>query len=95
MGLISANVFGFYIRKYSLGLIGNTIIGVFGSVFFIKIFGRLGFGPKAIMQTGEVDVILFTINMVVSIVGGAVGLFLVKTFKNRMDRDPFGKKQKL
>lgn len=88
IGLISANVFGFYVRKYSLGLIGNTIAGVFGSILFIKIFGRLGFGPKSIMQTGDVDGFLFAINMVVSILGGIMGLILARTFKNKMDRAP-------
>lgn len=88
IGLISANVFGFYNKKYSLGLIGNTISGVFGSILFIKIFGRLGFGPKAIMQTGDTNLLLFTVNMLVSILGGVIGLILANAFKNIMDRNP-------
>lgn len=88
IGLISANIFGFYSKKRSLGLIGNTISGIFGSILFIKIFGRLGFGPKAIMQTGETNLILFSINMLVSILGGVIGLILANTFKNKMDGSP-------
>lgn len=85
VGLISANLLGYYSKKYSFGLTGNTIIGIFGSIFFIKVFGRLGFGPKAIMQSGTVDVLLFVINMFVSCVGGVAGLYLAKAFKNKMD----------
>lgn len=85
-GLISANAFGSYAKKYSLGFTGNTVAGVFGSILFIKIFGRLGFGPKSIMQTGEVNGLLFTINLVVSVLGGIMGVVLAKTFKNKMNK---------
>ena len=86
IGLIGANLLGLFVRRYSLGFIGNTIIGIFGSIFFIKTFGRLGFGPKSIMETGEVNVVLFIINMMVSVLGGALGLFLAKTLKNKIDQ---------
>lgn len=85
IGLISANLFGFYAKKFSLGLIGNTIAGIFGSILFIKIFGRLGFGPKDIMHSGETNLFLFTINSLVSIIGGVIGLILAKTFEKKMD----------
>ncbi len=86
MGLIGANLFALVFRKYSMGLIGNTIIGIFGSIFFIKAFGRLGFGPKQIMQSGDVNFLLFSINMAVSILGGITGLFLVKILKTKIDQ---------
>lgn len=86
IGLISANLFGRFKRKYSLGFIGNTIIGIFGSIFFIKVFSRLGFGPKEIMQSGETDVVLFAINMLVSALGGILGLYIAKTVKNKIDQ---------
>lgn len=86
MGLIGANLLGLFVRKYSFGLIGNTIIGIFGSIFFIKTFGRLGIGPKFIMETGEVNHDLFIINIIVSVLGGVIGLMLVKTLKNKIDR---------
>jgi len=82
IGLISANIFAFYRRKYTLRFIGNTISGIFGSILFIKIFGRLGFGPKDIMQTGDTNFILFSINLLVSILGGILGLILAYAFKN-------------
>lgn len=87
IGMISANVFGHYAKKYSLGLIGNTIAGIFGSILFIKIFGRLGFGPKDIMHSGDTNLFLFTINAFVSILGGAIGLILAKTFEKKMAKN--------
>ena len=85
VGLIGANLFGAFFKKHSLGFIGNTIIGIFGSIFFIKFFGRLGFDPKSIMETGEVNIVLFTINMLVSFGGGIIGLYLIKLLKSKVD----------
>lgn len=84
-GLISSNIFAYYYKPISLGFTANTIAGVFGSILFIKVFGRLGFGPKVIMQTGDVNATLFAVNMFVSCVGGVFGLYLAKTFKAKMD----------
>lgn len=84
-GLISANIFGFYRKKYALGLIGNTISGIFGSILFIKIFGRLGFGPTAIMKTGNTDYLLLSVNILFSILGGIIGLILAHALKNKIE----------
>lgn len=88
IGLISANIFGAYKKKYSFGLTGNTISGIIGSILFIKIFGRLGFGPKAIMASGDTDFLLFSINMLFSIIGGVIGLILAYAYKNIMESNP-------
>ncbi len=85
VGIISANIFGFITKKYSLGIIGNSISGVFGSVFFIKSIGRIGFNPKAIMQSGEVDLVLLSVNIIISVLGGIVALFLISKLKNKMN----------
>jgi len=86
IGLIGANVTGFVFKKYSLGLIGNTIAGVFGSVFLIKSFGRLGFNPISIMQLGSVNFSLFFINIIVSFLGGAIAVILIFILKNKMNK---------
>jgi uncharacterized membrane protein YeaQ/YmgE (transglycosylase-associated protein family) len=85
-GLAGANIFAFAKRKYSMGFTGNTIAGIFGSIFFIKLFGRLGFGPFAIMETGEMNVLLFSINITVSLLGGAIGLLVTKLVTNKMNK---------
>ena len=86
MGIFGANLFAVLKKKYNMGFTGNTIAGVFGSIFFIKIFGRLGFGPMAIMKTGEVNPLLFTINILVSLLGGAIGLIAVKLIRNKLNK---------
>jgi len=79
VGIIAANLMGFFYKKYSFSLIGNTLVGVFGSIFFVKAFGRLGFDPWTIMQDGTFHAHLFIINVLVSMFGGIIGLVLLKT----------------
>lgn len=85
IGILGANLMGLLYKKYSLGFTGNTVTGIFGSIFFIKMFGRLGFGPKSIMLTGEVNGLLLTVNFIVSFLGGVLGLCFIKWIINRMN----------
>lgn len=85
IGIIGANSTGFVLKKYSLGITGNTIAGVFGSVFLVKSFGRLGFDPKSILQLGPVNYSLFTINIIVSFCGGVIAVFLIRKLKSVID----------
>ncbi|RYM35169.1 hypothetical protein ERX46_07270 [Brumimicrobium glaciale] len=87
VGIAGANLLAIFKKKYSMGFTGNTLAGVFGGIFFIKSFGRLGFNPFAIMETGDVNYILFTINMLVSLIGGAIGLFVLKLVTNKMNKE--------
>ena len=86
IGIIGANSTSLLFKRYSFGLIGNTIAGVFGSVFFIKSIGRLGFSPQAIMQTGRVNVNLFVINALVSFCGGLVAVILLSKLATKFNR---------
>lgn len=85
MGIIGAHVFAAINKKYLLGVIGNTMAGVFGSIFFIKVFGRLGFDPTSIMATGEANRALFTMNMLFSIIGGCIGVFVIELIKRKLN----------
>jgi len=86
IGIAGANLTGFIIKKYSFRLIGNTIVGVFGSVFFIKSIGRLGFDPMSVLQSGNVNITLFIINLIISFCGGMIALILLKMLKNRINK---------
>lgn len=86
IGIIGANSTGYFLKKYSIGGIGNTIIGVFGSVFFIKFFGRLGFDVKAIIALGDINIGLLTLNAIISFFGGAVALILAKITLNNLNK---------
>lgn len=85
IGIIAAYSTAFLFPKYSFDLVGNSIAGVFGSIFFIKFFGRLGFNPTAIMLAGEVNISLLFINLIVSFLGGTVALILIASFKNKLN----------
>ncbi len=85
IGIIGANLTGFVFKKYSFGSVGNTIAGVFGSIFFIKSLGRFGFDPTSVMQLGSVNLNLFMLNALISFCGGAVFLVVLKIIKIKMD----------
>lgn len=86
IGIIAANMFGYFKKKYSFGFTGNTLIGVFGSIFFIKSFGRLGFNPWSIMANGNFHSTPFIINCLVSILGGIIGLIVIKNIYNKLNK---------
>ena len=86
LGIAGANVVGCFFKKYSFGIIGNTIAGVFGSIFLIKSFGRFGFNTNSIMQLGNVNYYLFIVNLIVSFFGGSIAVILISKLKNKMNR---------
>ncbi|MBE7633077.1 hypothetical protein [Tenacibaculum finnmarkense] len=89
IGIFGANIMGYCFKKYSFGLTGNTIAGVFGSVFLIKSFGRLGFSPKFIVQVEHINYALFSLNSSVSFLGGAVAVFLIYQLKNKLGKKKY------
>jgi len=86
IGILGANSTSLFFKKYSFGIIGNTIAGVFGSVFFIKSIGRLGFSPQAIMQTGTTNINLFALNAIVSFCGGVLAVFLLSKLATKFNK---------
>ncbi|MDD7887757.1 hypothetical protein [Flavivirga sp. 57AJ16] len=85
-GIIGGHITGSIFKVYSLGTIGNTIAGVFGCIFLIKFLGGLGFGPKSIVQSGNVHLGLLVLNLFVSFMGGAMAVILIQKLKTRMKR---------
>jgi hypothetical protein len=86
MGIIGSNLTGIVFKKYSLGLIGNTITGVFGSILIIKSIGRLGFDPHFIAQHGTVNYGLFALNSLVSFFSGAMAIILISKLKYKLKK---------
>ncbi len=76
-GIIGTNLFSVFYKKYSFEFIGNTIVGVFGSIFFVKMFGRLGFSINDVMHSQHL-VLLFSLNLIISILGGIILLIVLK-----------------
>jgi len=86
IGIIASNLLGYFMKKYSFGFTGNTLIGVFGSILLLKSFGRLGFNPWSVMKDGDFNGFLFTINLIVSALGGVFGLILIKKIYTKMNK---------
>ncbi len=77
-GILGANSIVFFRKESSLALKGNTLVGVFSSVFFVKSFGRLGFNPSAIVADHGDQIWLLTINLLVSFFSGLLGVLLAQ-----------------
>ncbi|GGK55102.1 MULTISPECIES: hypothetical protein [Flavobacteriaceae] len=86
-GIIGANLMAVVFKKYSLGSIGNTIAGVFGSILFMKSFGRLGFDPFTIVESGNINFNLLILNLLISFLGGLVALILIKKLKILLNKN--------
>lgn len=86
IGIVAANIFGVFKKAYTFGFTGNTLIGVFGSILLIKTLGRLGFDPWSIMKDGSFNAFLFLINMLVSGLGGILGIFFIKQIYIKMNK---------
>ncbi|MBF8150495.1 hypothetical protein ITJ86_11345 [Winogradskyella sp. F6397] len=86
IGIVSSNLFGYFKKNYTFGFKGNTLIGVFGSILFIKLFGRLGFDPWHIMNNGDFDGFRLSINMLVSALGGILGLVFAKMIYKKLNK---------
>ena len=86
IGIIGANCAGMVFKKYSFGFTGNTIVGVFGSIFLIKLFGGLGLNPQLILEFGAVNYLLLTLNLLVSFFGGVFALIIGFKLKAFFDK---------
>ncbi len=84
IGILGANTSGIIYKKYNFGLTGNTIAGVFGSIFLIKSIGRLGFRPNDIIIDGIMMTSPLIINIIVSFLGGFISLFIAKKIQLKL-----------
>ncbi len=84
-GVLGANILGFFFPKYSFGIIGNSIAGVFGSVFFIKSIGKLGIDPTSIVASIKSYYLLLSLNLLVSFSGGFFAIVIARALKNKAD----------
>lgn len=86
MGIIGSNLMARIYPKFTLGLTGNTIIGVFGSVLFIKSLGRFGIDPKIIMANGQVSIYLLILNFIIAILGGGISLAMISIINKKIQK---------
>ncbi len=86
MGIISAYIFGYFKNNYSAGLLGNAIIGVFGSVFFTKLIGRFGVNPFKIFKNNYFNWYLFGIYVITAIFGAIFFQILIKNIISKFNK---------
>ena len=86
IGIIAANCAGKINKKISFGFTGNTILGVFGSVFFIKLLGRTGIDPKIITQTADLNYTLLRFNLLISLLGGLAAIYIAYKLRNNIQK---------
>ena len=80
---IVVGVFGVFIytklsNKSYFSLTANSIISVFGSVFFTKSFGSLGIKPTTIFNNDSLNILLLICYYLISICGGIITLIIIK-----------------
>ena len=92
IGVIAANVFGIFSKKQYFDIVGNSMAGVFGSIFFIKALGRLGISPTDIMKTGTVNNVLLIVNLLVSIFGAIIILVSLKKINIKLNKKKLSNK---
>jgi uncharacterized membrane protein YeaQ/YmgE (transglycosylase-associated protein family) len=81
-GIVGTNIFAIIFKKYSFQFIGNTILGVFGSIFFVKMLGPLGFSINSVVNSQHPN-FLFAVNIIISIFGGIIFLVLLKKITSK------------
>ncbi|MFY0600139.1 MAG: hypothetical protein JXR03_10745 [Cyclobacteriaceae bacterium] len=84
-GIAGANIAGWVFRKYSLGITGNTISGVFGSILLSKSIGRLGVDPVSIMANGTMNVTLFSLSVLLSALGGLLSVLILGKLRKSLE----------
>jgi uncharacterized membrane protein YeaQ/YmgE (transglycosylase-associated protein family) len=68
-GAIGGNAAGAILKKFSLGGLGNTIVGILGGGLGGQILSMLGLGGAPAAGTGSLDLS----SIIASIAGGGVG----------------------
>ncbi|GEM_PF-4013473 len=71
-----------HLSKNGMGHLWITSAGVFGSILCIKIVGRLGFDPTSIVS--QDSHILLMMNLTFSLLGGVLGVILLRIFEEKM-----------
>ncbi len=84
IGILGANMTGYYKPNVSYDFVGNTIAGVFGSILIIKFLGRLGFDPVSIMESGSTNWSLVLLNLIVSFVAGGASIFILNKIQKKL-----------
>ena len=87
-GAVGGNVAGSLMKKYSLGTVGNSILGLLGGGLGGKLLGMLGIGAAtaAGADAGGMDIASILSSVAGGGVGGGVLMVIVGLIKNAMNK---------
>ncbi len=86
-GALGGNVAGSLLKKFSLGTVGNSILGILGGGIGGKVLGMLGMGAAAAAGAdGGLDIASILSNLASGGVGGGVLMAVVGMIKNAMSK---------
>jgi len=86
-GALGGNIAGSLLKKFSLGTLGNSIVGILGGGIGGKILGLLGMGGVAAAGAStNLDVTSILSSLATGGVGGGVLMAIVGMIKNAMNK---------
>lgn len=85
-GVIGGNAAGGLLKKFSLGTIGNSIVGLLGGGLGGQLLGPLGLGAASAATSGSMDISSILTNIAGGGVGGGVLMAIIGFIKNAMKK---------
>ena len=88
-GAVGGNVAGALMKKFTLGTVGNSIVGILGGGLGGQILGWLGLGgagAAAAGATGSMDIGSIVANIGAGGVGGGVLMAIIGAIRGKMSK---------
>ena len=86
-GAVGGNVAGALLKKFSLGTLGNSIVGILGGGLGGQILGMLGVGGGG-QAGGSLDIGSILASVAGGGVGGGVLMAIIGVIRNAMGKSP-------
>jgi len=84
LGIFGGLSYSLFNKNTEIYYIKRIIVGVFGSIFFIKALSKLGFTPFDILANGSISIPLLILNFTVSFLGGLVAVFVLRKVERKV-----------
>ena len=85
-GAVGGNVAGAVLKKFSLGTVGNSIVGILGGGLGGQILGMLGMGGAGAAAGGGMDMGSIVSSVAGGGVGGAVLMAIIGVIRQAMSK---------
>ncbi|HZF15510.1 MAG TPA: hypothetical protein VE046_06175 [Steroidobacteraceae bacterium] len=85
-GAVGGNLAGGLMKKFSLGTVGNSIVGILGGGLGGQLLGLLGLGGAGVGTTGSLDIGSIIASIASGGVGGGVLMAIIGFIRNAMKK---------